>query len=56
MNSKKLSLYILLGGGSILGAFIAKLFGGPPFGGLSILLSATGSLLGIYVWYKLGHL
>ena len=54
MNSKKLALYILLGLGGAVGGFVAKAFGGLPFGGLSVLLTAVGSLIGIYIWYKMG--
>jgi len=55
MNSKKISLYILLSIGGFFGGFIAKLCGAVPFGLISVILTAIGSLGGIYVWYKMGE-
>lgn len=55
MNSKKLTLYILLSLGGIVGGFIAKIFGAGTFSGLSLVLSGCGSMTGIYVWYKMGQ-
>lgn len=54
MNSKKL-IWLCVAIGSTIGSYIPALWGDSFFSGWSILLTAVGGLLGIWIGYKLSN-
>ena len=54
MNSKSLIWFFMAIGGAI-GGYIPMLWGDSFFSFSSVLLTAVGSILGIYVGFKLSH-
>ncbi len=54
MNSKKL-IWFCVAIGSTIGAYIPNLWGDSVLSGWSILLTAVGGLLGVWVGYKLSN-
>ncbi len=54
MNAKSL-IWVFMGIGSTIGAYIPELWGAGMFSFSSVILTAVGGILGIYVGYKLSN-